>query len=281
MKGTMLELLTWAYRDELPKRDVQGFGDGWGAVEAAGERGGWDAPPTARLPTILGAPHADAELVDRRVKAMAPFRFLRQGVDPIEERRGLARHFLGPMAWAVEDARLALLTRPLDLRPFVQSLALGALQAPAREAWAPERILADEATGRVLQVGVEWRTTRVKVGGVSTFLKEGVAGLCPIRWTPDPAGTLFERLRWAGLCQALEAVMGELGGLILWRIDGLGLPLEPWRGDVHRRLVGVLLPDLGAPLPAPVDWRTQPRKRGAAASGSNSAKSAKVQRLGP
>jgi hypothetical protein len=90
MRTTMIELLIWTYRDELPKRDRLGYGDAWGPVEARGKSGGYDVEPMPRLPAVVGAPHPDAELVDRRVKAMERFLFIPPGAEAAGEARRLA-----------------------------------------------------------------------------------------------------------------------------------------------------------------------------------------------
>ncbi len=261
MRTTMIELLTWTYRDELPKRDRMGYGDGWGAVEAYGDGGGYDVEPMPRLPTIVGAPHPDAELVDRRVKAMDRFEFTRSDQDAQSERRRLAEHFLGPMSWHPNDAQLGAMMKPMDLRPFIQSLALGVIRPPGAEAWVAEPIRSDDRSGRVHQENVEWRTVRVRIDGQTVFKRQLVSGDCPVRWVPDPAAVMAERLRWAALCQALEELSTTLSDLLLWRVDGLGLPLEPWRGDVHRSLKGVLLPSLQPSVVSQARLSRRTRKR--------------------
>lgn len=266
-RATMLEILTWAYRDELPKRDVQGYGESW--VPGKGPR--YDGPAPVRLPVALGAPHPDAELVDARVKALPVFLFLRDGRDVAQETAALALHLLGHVAGVIDmtAARLAV-ARGLDLRPYVQSLALGVIKPPRRETWSVEPLRM--RGGAVALEDVQWRTERVRIAGKSAFTRVMVSGRSQVRYVPDPLAVFLDRLRWAALAQVVDDLaVGLAGALLLWRIQGSGLAVEPWRGDVNRVLAGRLLPNVTgfgmvrAPAAAAVKGKSggrgRPRKR--------------------
>jgi hypothetical protein len=280
MRTTMIELLTWTYRDELPKRDRLGYGDAWGAVEAYGDGGGYDVEPMPRLPAIVGAPHPDAETVAAAVSGLGAVGMLDASPEGLCAAREAAELLLGPIGRLLTEAELrALAGRSVHLPAALQSLALGVVRAPKREAWTPEAIRDGE--GKVVQLGVEWRTVRVRIDGRTVFKRLMVCGWSPVRWAPQPSAVFEERLRWHVLLDAMEGLQQALASrLVLWRPDGLGLPLEPWRGDVDRRLAGRLLPDLAPSAPVNQSWRSLPRKRLRAGIRSNLGKNTKTQQVG-
>jgi hypothetical protein len=278
MKTSVVELLTWACRDELIKRDMQGYGEGWAGIEAYGDRGGFDAPPPVRAPAALGAPHPDALVVDRVLKALPPVRL----ADDLDAARKMAALLLGPVAGLVPDERLlALARRAHDPRPLLQSLALGVIKPPAREHWSVEPLR--DSRGQIVETGIVWRKETVRLGGRTARLRVLVSGATPVRWLPEPLGVLEERLRWCVIVDGLEQLMAGLGReLVLWQVTGLGVAVAPWRGDL-RPVTGVVLPDLAGPAPVERDWRKGARKAANRPSKravrSNSMKSAKTQQL--
>jgi hypothetical protein len=276
LKTTVLDLLTWAYRDELIKRDVQGYGEGWAGIEAYGDRGGFDAPPPVRAPAALGAPHADALVVDSVLKALPPVRL----ADDLDAARSMAAMLLGPVAGLVSDERLlALARRAHDPRPLLQSLALGVIKPPAREHWSVEPMR--DGRGQIVETGIIWRKETVRLGGRTARLRVLVSGFSPVRWLPEPVGVLEERLRWCVIVDGLEQMEAGLKrDLVLWRVTGLGVAVAPWRGDV-RPVTGVVLPDLAGPAVVAQDWRKAARKGPNRAGRSNLMKNAKTQQLGP
>jgi hypothetical protein len=292
MKTSVVELLTWACRDELIKRDVQGYGEGWAGIEAYGDRGGFDAPPPVRAPAALGAPHPDALVVDRVLKALPPVRL----ADDLDAARKMAALLLGPVAGLVtgeqyrgqerkvaEDRLMALARRAHDPRPLLQSLALGVIKPPAREHWSVEPLR--DGRGRIVETGIVWRKETVRLGGRTARLQVMVSGATPVRWLPEPLGVLEERLRWCVIVDGLEQLMAGLGReLVLWQVTGLGVAVAPWRGDL-RPVTGVVLPDLAGPVVAERDWRKGARKMANKTANravrSNSMKTAKTQQLAP
>jgi hypothetical protein len=257
MKTSVVELLTWACRDELIKRDVQGYGEGWAGIEAYGDRGGFDAPPPVRAPAALGAPHADALVVDRVLKALPPVRL----ADDLDAARKMAALLLGPVAGLVtgeqyrgqerrvaEDRLMTLARRAHDPRPLLQSLALGVIKPPAREHWSVEPLR--DGRGQIVETGIVWRRETVRLGGRTARPRVMVSGSTPLRWLPEPLGVLEERLRWCVIVDGLEQLMAGLGReLVLWQVTGLGVAVAPWRGDL-RPVTGVVLPDLAGPVVA-------------------------------
>lgn len=255
-KTTMLEMLTWAYRDELPKRDVQGFGDGWAPVERAGETGGYDSPPPVQAPVALGAPHPDAEWLAAQVLKLPVIDVVETDAAGVTAALEAAAILLGPMARLIDPADIArLASRRVALPVAVQSLALGVVRPPPREHWRAEPMR--NRDGYVIVINERWHKQTIRIGGRTARLNVMVSGETPLRWAPDLIGVFEERMRWCLLVDALEqlerscSIAVQSGALQLWSISGAGVAVEPWRGDVHRALVGQLLPDLRPLAPSP------------------------------
>ena len=266
-KTTMLELLTWAYRDELPKRDVQGYGGGWGAVERAGDGGGYDSPPPVRAPVALGAPHPDAEWLSRQVQALPVLDVVEGDAAGLSAALEAAEILLGPMSRLLDRETMRhMATRKVSLPVSVQSLALGIVRPPSCEAWRAEPLRNKD--GYVVVLNERWTKQSIRIGGRTARLNVMTSGECPVRWSPDLIGVFEERMRWCLLVDALELLerasinASRSGELLLWHVQGTGIAVEPWRGDVHRALKGRLLPDLAGPqqVAMTVDAKPAPQR---------------------
>ena len=262
MRTTVLELLIWTYRDELPKRDQQGFGDGWEMVARHAETGGLDVDPMPRSPAALGAPHPDAETVASAVKRLGEATMRPDGADGVTAGYEAAEVLLGAMGAQVPaEAMARLATRRMQMASLVQSLALGVLRPPRREAWACEAVRGSD--GKVVELDAGVKKETVRLAGKTMRLRQRIDWRCPLVWSPLPATVFEERLRWHLVVDALERLEADLarcGELVLWQVNGLGVAVEPWRGDVHRAVVRVL-PDIGA-CPPDVRHVRQGRPRG-------------------
>ncbi len=185
---TVMELLTWTYRDELVKHGGLGYAEPGALLEAVGLAG--VAAFTMRGPVTLGAPHPDAWTVHRAVQAIGPIAAL--AGDGAEARAGLLqilRVCLGPMAAAAKHAadwleraeRIARRAEPAG--PLLTSVALKLVKPPQAECWAcePQR----NANGYVIVEGVRMARESIRVQGRRMQRSTMLAGWCPLRWTPE------------------------------------------------------------------------------------------------
>jgi hypothetical protein len=245
-KATMLEVLTWVYRDELPKQAVQGFGESWARVERAGESGGYDCQAAPRAPVALGAPHPDAEWLAEMVYALPVVDMMGADAAGVQEGLAAAQVLLGPMAGFLTAGDMAKLVKHrISLPAAIQSLALGVLKPPVREVWCCEAVR--DIKGHVVQADVRYHKQSVRLSGKTVRVNMMISGYCPVLWSPDVLSVFEERMRWCVLVNALEGLVRAVQAvdrLDLWVLQGIGVAVEPWRGDVHRRFKGQLLQDL-------------------------------------
>jgi hypothetical protein len=195
-------LLSWTYRDELPKQrfalDGASISSSYENVMAYGAMGGIDIDESPRLPAALGAPHPDAFVVEAAVRALMAVKI---------EWDTNGRALMGDFAdLVIPHARLCFWSA--DMEPLVVMHA----RMGTRPDWRHEPFecvrMQDETgrNGKAIVVGRDPATHR--------YVREpdahGAYARCPLVWKPDPAMVAEARMEYAawhaGLCELAESL---------------------------------------------------------------------------
>lgn len=261
------QVLRWAYRDELPKRQRQGptFADLDRPPELRPSADFFDDDGAVRepgFPAALGEPHPDALAIEAAVRNLAQWRGHGFGQEPDNpDPAGLTFGFTGLECGHQEAA--------LEAIGAMAGIVACHARAGTRPRWSPEnprpyadtggngkpRVLIDEVFAevydrrrdRMKQVAVSDLPNRRVPPGSATWieavpsppLRKGVYRVgtyWPLKWRPDPAKIVAERAEWAGWRMGLQLLWQGLEGT-LSSIAPLppSAPWQPWCFDTLRQ----------------------------------------------
>lgn len=213
-------LLRWAYLDELPKRQISSAEGVWQGIAEYGQRGGIDVGHSAaqRYPHF-GAPHPDAELIEKAVGALKPV--------SIEEDFDAIVGELGSLV-AVNDFRPRLGVRV----PGVATTAGYYDKKTMPPSFAPRDVIAVRTinvaalvtTHAVMGTRPDWTSAQPrpyqtpaahgrgpKIIGECRGKNLYTAGsYCPLRWSPSPIDVVLGRADYHVWRRALTSLAETL-----------------------------------------------------------------------
>lgn len=236
-------MLTWTYRDQLPKRGAVAASPAFAALErmaALGTAIDDDSAEPPGFPPGSGEPDPDAVLLDRAVRALEPTRLdwwrdgetVLPGLSALVNPAAVAKRVVNVGAEVTTWAKLSA-------RPRVKT-----------ERFAPALTRVLDGAGRpvTLAAVIEIETSR---GRKVTSVEPGTPGsrevlaryeasgggrhgyrpwaFCPLAPDPDPMAVALDRLTYLAWWRALERLaMGGVPGLAR-KPTGPRAPMAPWR----------------------------------------------------
>lgn len=216
-------LLTWAYRDELPKQTVGGL-TGWERLTFLGTNVDESSRETS-YPVALGPPHPDALIVDHVVRGLEDVMF---------KWRDLRKRLMGHLApYAAEDDPACSAMR-FSAEALVRHHAI----MGSRPIWhlGPVSLLRIQEKNNKPRVQYLDDSGKL-VNGLTSGRRYGPMARCPLRL--DPAGAEIacaraEYLVWrVGLIEVKQRC--ESWGLREHQVTGPVAAEEPWRIDTEIR----------------------------------------------
>jgi hypothetical protein len=236
------DVLSWAYRDELPKKHSSDGGTGYPTMSTispmfriaafGGPIDNWSREPG--FPAAVGDPHPDALLIEAAVARLERFHNHR---------------FSGPLGLA-DDLEGFSVDEQAAVRhalPGMIGLVMVHAKLRNRPPWetqpTPRPVLADNHAPVVLRMESvqvedrmgtrsEERPVRCKAvrGGKVPFYPQGAYS--PLKWEPGPAAIVRERAEYAVWWAALDALAADLSGqLSTISVIAPSAPRRPWTGE--------------------------------------------------
>lgn len=189
------QLLHWAYRDELSKRQTSSAEGIWNAISDYGQRGGIDVgDSSAQRYPHFGLPHPDAERIERAIECLEATL-----IDWALSARDLMADMLDLFS-AHLAARDYLMPSRFDTTTLIRHHAI----MGDRPAWYSDRPLVrrtrpPRGPGQTIVIGEYVGHGSWKAGAY-----------CPIRWDPSPVEIAMRRAAYAvwfdGLCRLAEGL---------------------------------------------------------------------------
>ncbi|MCB8835952.1 hypothetical protein [Aurantimonas sp. VKM B-3413] len=249
-------LLSWAYRQELPKAGSggeagQALGGGWDAISDFGEiwtlidsSNAWGCVPDY---SAEAEPHPDAVIVGRTVKALGDAWFempeAADGFDMLADVRLSGGERLTDGERADCHARGFALAR-VGMAGRVPGLIIRHAMLQTRPGWSAAGTVERRAVLNP-QGGPAWfRTVMRSAGAGRPDLPVELDGFNrasrrphpgayqKTRLVPDPAGLVAERLDYQAWALGLATLAGDLAGRLAGHaVDGPYVRLWPWEGE--------------------------------------------------
>jgi hypothetical protein len=235
-------LLQWAYRDELPKREIGGL-TGWESdILLLGTRidtSGYDRGEPG-FPVAMGPPHPDALMIDYQVRALPEIK----------------------IDWEATSAILmGHLSSYVDVRDFAIS-ALGfelpaLVQMHARMGTRP-----DWRVGEIKLKRVNGANGKPVVNGLTRGGRYGSGAHSPLQLDPPATEIACARAEYMAWRSALQWLVDEKWSLESYVVTAPAAAEAPWLADIERR-ARVLASSIRTTVPAitPRDRKTAPQLR--------------------
>lgn len=232
------DVLTWAYRDELPKRRDEGGGGEPCSISpmfrgaALGTRiDSWSREPG--MPAALGDPHPDSLLVEAAVGELVAFRDRPLGMEPgwlSSDFTGLAVDEAGALVRAGRTIDLLVIVNAkLRRRPLYDGRPT---PGPTLLANNKPSVLAPELRS---ETAIGGRTVKHEVLVATAAIRAGIyrpGARSPVTWSPDPQSVTLERAEYAVWRAALvflaERLEGQLASI---SVLSPSAPERPWLGE--------------------------------------------------
>lgn len=211
---TIEKLLEWAYRFELPKKEIGGL-TGWEAsIFLLGTRvDGGRSPDEPGFPVGLGAPHPDALLIDWHVRALCTVTVLWEVVHA---------WIMGPLAGGTSADDIAL--RRMQFEPSAL------VQMHARMGTRPHWDIGDVTVRPLFG-----RNGKPTVVGLTPGGRYGEGCYCPLEVTPSLREIAHDRVEWYVWREALVDLAAETWKLEMWDVLPPSAAAQPWVLDDERK----------------------------------------------
>lgn len=210
------KLLTWAFVDELPKRQLSSAEANWDNISRTGGLGGVAIDATPQRYAAISAPHPDAVIIEHQVKGIAELlggSGERVTVDYLASRPMLFGDMMAPREMSLPAFNIVALVKSNAVLRRRPRWNVGRM--------LPQRTLA--ANGRPVVAGIE-RNGRYPPGSY-----------CPLTWTPswrEVAESRAEYLLWHRALAELADALAD--SLVAHTPQRPAAPQTPWIDNSER-----------------------------------------------